>query len=84
MISTKNGRLLGYARVSTNEQELSLQVDDLLEHGVPKELLFFDKLSGAREDRPGLKACNDVLRRGESTGRTSREDHGGETSDPAG
>jgi DNA invertase Pin-like site-specific DNA recombinase len=66
MISTQNGRLIGYARVSTNDQELNLQVDSLLTHGVTKEHLFFDKLSGAREDRPGLQACNDTLRRGDT------------------
>jgi DNA invertase Pin-like site-specific DNA recombinase len=66
MISTQNGRLIGYARVSTNDQELNLQVDALLAHGVIKEHLFFDKLSGAREDRPGLLACNEVLRRGDT------------------
>ena len=66
MISTQNSRLIGYARVSTNDQELNLQVDALLAHGVIKEHLFFDKLSGAREDRPGLLACNEVLRRGDT------------------
>ena len=66
MISTQNQRLIGYARVSTNEQELCLQVDALIAHGVTKELLFFDKLSGAREDRPGLAACNEMLRRGDT------------------
>ncbi len=66
MISTQNSRLIGYARVSTNDQELNLQVDALLAHGVTKEHLFFDKLSGAREDRPGLLACNEVLRRGDT------------------
>ncbi len=66
MIGTQNQRLIGYARVSTNEQELYLQMDALLAHGVEKEHLFFDKLSGAREDRPGLAACNDRLRRGDT------------------
>jgi len=34
MISTQNGRLFGYARVSTNDQELNLQVVALVAHGV--------------------------------------------------
>ncbi len=54
MISDQNQRLIGYARVSTIEQELNLQIDALLAHGVRKEHLFCDKISGAREDRPGL------------------------------
>jgi DNA invertase Pin-like site-specific DNA recombinase len=66
IIVQSNSRLVGYARVSTNDQELNLQVDALLTHGVTKEYLFFDKLSGAREDRPGLQACNDTLRRGDT------------------
>ncbi len=57
MIDTQNSRLVGYARVSTNERELALQIDAPSAHGVTKENLFCDKLSGAREDRPGLVAC---------------------------
>ena len=66
MISTQNRRLIGYARVSTNDQELSLQLDALRAHGVTKEHIFFDKLSGTRQDRPGLNACNQALRRGDT------------------
>lgn len=66
MIRVQNERLIGYARVSTNEQELHLQVDALLAHGVLKEHLFCDKLSGVREDRPGLAACNEALRCGDT------------------
>jgi DNA invertase Pin-like site-specific DNA recombinase len=66
MIDTKSGRLIGYARVSTSEQELDLQVDSLLAHGVEKQLLFCDKISGAREDRPGLAACNESLQSGDT------------------
>src|SRR5687767_9907753 len=61
MIRVQNERLIGYTRVSTNETELNLQVDALLAHGVLREHLFFDKLSGAREDRPWLAACNDIF-----------------------
>ena len=66
MISIQRQRLIGYARVSTNEQERALQVDALIAHGVKQEHLFFDKLSGEREDRPGLTACNDYLRSGDT------------------
>ena len=66
MILTQPERLVGYARVSTNDQELSLQIDALLQHGVNKEHLFCDKISGAKEERPGLTACNEALRRGDT------------------
>ena len=61
MIITSNERLFGYARVSTTDQELNLQVDALLAHGVEKQRLYCDKISGTREDRPGLAACNEAL-----------------------
>jgi hypothetical protein len=66
IIAQPNSRLVGYARVSTNEQELNLQTDALFQHGVKKEHLFCDKISGAKEDRPGLTACNELLREGDT------------------
>ena len=66
MTTTQDPRLLGYARVSTTDQEMNLQVDALLAHGVAQEHLYFDKLSGAREDLPRLAACNKALRRGDT------------------
>ncbi len=41
-------RLIGYARVSTGDQELSLQIDSLLKHGVKRENIFCDKLSARK------------------------------------
>ena len=61
-----NSRLIGYARVSTTDQDLCLQIDALRQHGVKKEHLFCDKISGAKEDRPGLAACNETLRKGDT------------------
>jgi DNA invertase Pin-like site-specific DNA recombinase len=63
--STESGRILGYARVSTYDQDLSLQIDALEKHGIPKSLIFTDKLSGAKDDRPGLTKCLDSLRSGD-------------------
>ncbi|TKG12221.1 recombinase family protein [Vibrio sp. F13] len=54
--------LLGYARVSTNQQKLDLQVNTLIEKGVREDRIFTDKVSGAIDDRAGLK---DLLIRAE-------------------
>src|SRR5215467_1959908 len=59
-------RLVGYARVSTNGQELKLQTDALLKAGVPKRLIFVDKISGAKAARPGLDACLQELKQGDT------------------
>ena len=63
--SSDGGRLLGYARVSTDDQDLSLQIDALEKHGIPKSFIFMDKLSGARSDRPGLAKCLNALQSGD-------------------
>ncbi len=55
--SSESARLVGYARVSTDGQNLSLQIDALHRYGVAKELIFTDKASGANHQRPGLDAC---------------------------
>ncbi|MBL6705562.1 MAG: recombinase family protein [Planctomycetaceae bacterium] len=59
-------RCFGYARVSTDDQDLSLQIDALLRFGIGSEDIFTDKLSGSKEDRPGLNACLESLRRGDT------------------
>jgi DNA invertase Pin-like site-specific DNA recombinase len=61
-----DNRLLGYARVSKDKQELQLQTDALLKAGVPKQLMFVDKVSGAKAARPGLDECLGQLREGDT------------------
>lgn len=56
--------LLGYARVSTDDQHLDLQRDALNAAGC--ERLFEDRLSAARADRPGLSLLLEVARRGDT------------------
>ena len=51
--------LIGYMRVSSGDerQSVALQRDALLAAGVDQRHLHQDRASGARDDRPGLKAC---------------------------
>lgn len=51
-------RLFGYARVSTSQQSLDLQIKALLAEGVREDRIFADKISGAKACREGL----DLLR----------------------
>ena len=60
-----SARLIGYARVSKDDQDLSLQLKDLEQAGCDEKLIFTDKASGAKAQRPGLDACLDELRQGD-------------------
>ena len=50
------GRLIGYARVSTAEQDLGPQLAALRSAGCSDRHIFCDTASGARTARPGLEA----------------------------
>lgn len=54
---------VGYARVSTLDQDLSLQLDALAAAGCSK--VFEDRASGARADRAGLQTALEYVRDGE-------------------
>ena len=56
--------LIGYARVSTQDQHLELQREALVKAGCQK--VFEDKVSGTRADRPGLAKALEVLREGDA------------------
>ena len=59
--------LVGYMRVSSADerQSVDLQRDALVAAGVDKRHLHQDRASGAKDDRPGLKACLADLRHGD-------------------
>lgn len=54
----------GYARVSTQDQSLSLQLDALNHYEV--EQIFEEKESGKRKNRPQLDELLKVLRKGDT------------------
>ncbi len=56
--------MVGYARVSTQEQDLALQRDALT--GIGCSDIFEDRVSGAKTDRPGLTDAMTHLRRGDT------------------
>ena len=43
-----NGRLVGYARVSIDEQDLTLQIDSLTNLGIKPNDIFTEKISGTK------------------------------------
>lgn len=55
---------VGYVRVSKHEQSEDLQKDAMVKAGVEK--FFYDKASGAREDRPGLAEAMAYMRAGDT------------------
>jgi DNA invertase Pin-like site-specific DNA recombinase len=60
--------LVGYMRVSSDSdrQSTALQHDALIAAGVDPRHLFEDKASGARDDRPGLRACLNFMKSGDT------------------
>jgi DNA invertase Pin-like site-specific DNA recombinase len=58
--------LIGYARVSTDEQNLDLQRDALLKAGVAAKDIYTDKVTGTQSERPGLTQALSHLRAGDT------------------
>ena len=55
--------IIGYARVSTGDQNLDVQTDALTAAGAGK--LFADKISGSKRQRPELNRMLEQLRNGD-------------------
>ncbi len=56
--------IIGYARVSTTEQDTALQLDALNQAGC--ERIYQESFSGASKERPELLKCLDTLRPGDT------------------
>lgn len=58
------GQTVGYARVSSPEQNLDRQTEQLTKAGAQR--IFTDTVTGSTRDRPGLAAAIDYLRTGDT------------------
>jgi DNA invertase Pin-like site-specific DNA recombinase len=58
--------LIGYARVSRNEQNLDLQIDSLKKVGCSEKSIFTDKITGTKAERAGLTQALTHLRAGDT------------------
>lgn len=60
-------RFIGYARVSTDEQDLTAQRDALTGLGVSAERIYVDHgLTGTNRERPGLREALAACREGDT------------------
>ena len=64
MDQAQQGRVIGYARTSTTDQKLDLQLDALRAAGA--DPIFRDQVSGMRTKRPGLDKALAVLKAGDT------------------
>ncbi len=58
-------RLFGYARVSTSQQSLDIQIKALREAGVEMDRIFSDKASGSHVNRDGLSLLRIKVEQGD-------------------
>ncbi|MBD0851928.1 recombinase family protein [Maribacter arenosus] len=58
--------IFGYARVSTNEQNLDLQIDAFLKEGIKDKNIYMDKVSSTKEERRKLGKLLDYVREGDT------------------
>jgi len=58
--------IFGYARVSTSDQSLNLQIDALLKEGIEVKNIYTDKISSMVKDRESLAKLWDLAREGDT------------------
>ncbi|MEL6746249.1 MAG: recombinase family protein [Pseudomonadota bacterium] len=59
-------KLVGYARVSTEDQSVQMQVDALVTHGVPRGAIYTETVSGVSKKREVLDVCMKRCREGDT------------------
>lgn len=57
--------LIGYARVSTEEQNLDRQLDALTCYGIDKRNIYTEKVTGTKRNREQLNKMLDELQQGD-------------------
>lgn len=75
------GLMIGYARVSTQDQDLGAQIADLTKAGVSPDHIHTDKRSGVSRKRPGLALLWKDVREGDTVVVTSIDRFGRSTLD---
>lgn len=58
--------IVGYIRVSTQNQTTSLQKDALLKYNIDERNIYEDKISGSSKSRPGLDKALEYLKEGDT------------------
>lgn len=58
--------IVGYMRVSTEDQTTQLQKDALLKYGVDNRNIYEDKISGTKDTRDGLSKALEFLQTGDT------------------
>lgn len=61
-----SGELIGYARISTIDQNLDMQIAALRKAGVAEDRLFHETVSGVAKRRPRLEQAMKAARRGDT------------------
>lgn len=74
-------RVFGYARVSTHQQALDLQIEALKAAGVEQHRIFTDKASGKNMERPGLDLLRVKVEQGDTILITKLDRLGRDTAD---
>jgi DNA invertase Pin-like site-specific DNA recombinase len=64
-VTPKRQHMVGYARVSTNDQDNQRQINEIMAFGVAKPDIFTDVASGMSMKRPGWESCWKDLRPGD-------------------